>query len=137
MHNRFKKKINLNQLIDLNQKQQQQEKSAAEMSVDSKMETSEIHVEMIEIDQENEGSCFLVGDEYSSREILSGCRTIGEDECDEEEEPCLYQLLYEKLIKYFGDIVYTLEACEAKQQNSMEDSPSIISSVTNTVSAFY
>jgi len=76
MHNRFKKKINLNQLIDLNQKQQQQEKSAAEMSVDSKMETSEI-------------------------------------------------------------IVYTLEACEAKQQNSMEDSPSIISSVTNTVSAFY
>jgi len=121
MHNRFKKKINLNQLIDLNQKQQQpqQEKSAAEMSVESKMETGEIHVEMIEIDQENEDSCFLVGDEYSSREILSGCRTVGEDECDEEEEPCLYQLLYEKLIKYFGDIVYTLEACEAKQQNSM------------------
>lgn len=45
---------------------------------------------------------------------------------DEDDEPCLLQLFYEKLVKYFGDVVYTLEACEAKQQNSIDDNPSII-----------
>lgn len=31
-----------------------------------------------------------------------------------EEEPCLFQMFYQKLIKYFGDIVYALESCEAR-----------------------
>jgi len=94
-------------------------------------------VEMIEIDQENEDLCLHANDDYNSKVSALGGKLLCENECEDEAEPCLYQLFYEKLIKYFGDIVYTLEACEARQQNAMDDSPSIISSVSNTVNKFY
>jgi hypothetical protein len=40
-----------------------------------------------------------------------------EDDCfssefDDDDEPCLFKLFYEKIIKYFGEIVYSLEFCE-------------------------
>lgn len=36
---------------------------------------------------------------------------------DDEEDTCLFQLFYHKLIKYFGDVVYTLESNEYRLQN--------------------
>lgn len=47
-----------------------------------------------------------------------------------EEEPCLFQLFYQKLIKYFGDIAYALESSEARLQYSIEENAALISSIT-------
>jgi hypothetical protein len=46
-----------------------------------------------------------------------GVQDDDEDDCfssefDDDDEPCLFKLFYEKIIKYFGEIVYSLEFCE-------------------------
>ncbi len=111
IHNIFRKKINLNQLIELNQ-----ETGTANEKSDAKMEEEIVDQDepmVIEIDPKSDAQDF-------------------DDKFDEDDEPCLFQLFYQKLVKYFGDVVYTLEACEARQQNSIDENPAII--IANTVS---
>ena len=40
---------------------------------------------------------------------------------DEDDEPCLFKLFYEKIIKYFGEIVYSLELTEHAESNTTSD----------------
>ena len=134
----FKKNINLNQLLDLTQQEKSETtKKATFLNTDLKMETNDSHattamVDLIEIDDDTPGECVI---NVADQEKASKTKVAydEEDECEDDDEPCLFQLFYEKLIKYFGDIVYTLEACEARQHNAMEENPAIISSINNTV----
>lgn len=118
----FKKKMNLNQLTDLTH-----EKMAGQTS-EVKQESK--NIEMIEIDGANED--VIIIDEQAA--CNSDTAEMDYDECGEESrEHCLFQLFYKKLINYFGDTVYTLEASEARHQNTIDENPSIISSISNTV----
>ena len=110
MHHIYKQKMNLSEFYqDTNKK--------SEPEGDEKMDQDN---DIIPIDLEE--IVDVQGEEATDAEFDS--------DYNNEEEPCLFQLFYQKLIKYFGDIVYALESCEARLQYSIEENAALISSIT-------
>jgi hypothetical protein len=57
-----------------------------------------------------------------------------EEEEEEEDNPCLFQLFFQKLIKYFGDIIYSIESNEYRTENrETTTSPSTTSNLPSNL----
>ena len=128
MHKRFRKHIALNRMRRVDA-----EEAAGLGSKKKGGEATCMEDSLIEMEQDVKIEPILDAmdeDEYMEAELAD------KSDDEDEQEPCLLQLFYAKLIKYFGDVVYSNDA---RIQNLIDENSSLAASVTanNTVWTFF